>query len=361
MKVLKYRMYGAGLSNQRVSLDMGAALSVYTKRAFVPYDFKSMEHSGRAIRGQVDRYNISDLFDIPIPMLDEQSASIPESVLSSFEFAPQRLGKHVFIDDTLQNDERFQEFLGRRDLIETDLNADYGSYDLLDFASQGNFCNVLPQFYLAEPIKRHILSTIRKIIPKSAYRNVAKAIADALRSFNTIHVRQGDFLNSKHPFDIKAPQSLLANIAGLCDRDQMLVICTDDESSPNFDLVRRRYRHCVMLESYIQESPVLKTLYEQLSFQDEAVMGVICQLVCEHAEVFAGSLRSTFTNYIHRARHERDILFVNILKRPNAVIEGGKFRVTQPDKHFSWWRTGWCMDVDPSTITWMREWPEVFD
>ena len=81
-------MYGAGLSNQRMSLDMGVALSVYSNRAFAPYEFKSMEHSGRALRGQIERYNISDLFEIPVPMLDESASSIPWSSLSADEFSP---------------------------------------------------------------------------------------------------------------------------------------------------------------------------------------------------------------------------------------------------------------------------------
>ena len=67
----------------------------------------------------------------------------------------------------------------------------------------------------------------------------------------------------------------------------------------------------------------------------------------------------TYTNYVHRARGEAEMLFINTLERPNVKITEGRFEITQTDKEFSWWRTGWCMDVDPSTIAWMREWPEV--
>ena len=359
MRILKYRMYGAGLSNQRMSLDMGVALSVYTQRAFAPYEFKSMEHSGRALRGQIDRYNISDLFEIPVPMLDEAASSIPWSGLSHAEFAPERLGRHVFVDDTFQHDQRFDEFLGRRDLTVTDLNALYGGEGILDLASRRNFCNVTPLFYLKEEVRSAIMHTVRQVIPKALYRQAALRIAERIGGFNAIHVRQGDFLNADHPFDIKDPESLLANVDSIFERDETLVICTDDESPPNFSLVREHFR-CVMLESYILEDPELKQIYDDLPFQDEAIMGVICQLVCEHADTFAGSLRSTYTNYVHRARGEAEMLFINTLERPNVKITDGRFEITQTDKEFSWWRTGWCMDVDPSTIAWMREWPEVF-
>ena len=202
------------------------------------------------------------------------------------------------------------------------------------------------------------MRTIRKVIPKQVYRQAAAKIAESIGGFNAIHVRQGDFLNTDHPFDIKDPESLLSNVDGIFDRDKTLVVCTDDEASPNFALLREHFE-CVMLESYILETPSLRQIYDDLPFQDEAIMGVICQLVCEHAEKFAGSLRSTYTNYVHRARSEPEMLFINTLDRPNAKIIEGRFEITQPEKEFSWWRTGWCMDVDPSTIAWMREWPEV--
>lgn len=351
-------MYGAGLSNQRMSLDMGVALSVYSKRAFAPYEFKSMEHSGRALRGQIERYNVSDLFEIPVPMLDESASSIAWSSLASEEFSPERLGKHVFVDETFSYDERFEEFMGRRELTVTNLNVMHEGATVLDLASRRNFCNVTPQFYVREELRGAIMRNIRQVIPKEVYRQAAARIAECIGSFNAIHVRQGDFLNADHPFDIKDPESLLSNVDGMFEREKTLVICTDEEASPNFALLREHFQ-CVMLESYIRDTPNLRQIYESLPFQDEAIMGLICQLVCEHADKFAGSLRSTYTNYVHRARSEPEMLFINSLERPNVKITEGRFEVTQPGKEFSWWRTGWCMDVDPSTIAWMREWPEV--
>lgn len=351
-------MYGAGLSNQRMSLDMGVALSVYSKRAFAPYEFKSMEHSGRALRGQIERYNISDLLEIPVPMLDESASSIAWSLLPADEFSPERLGKQVFVDETFAHTQRFEEFLGRRELKVTDLNVMFKDAAVLDLASRRNFCNVAPLFYVEEVKRRHIMHAIRQVIPKQVYRQAAAKIAESIGSFNAIHVRQGDFLNVDHPFDIRDPESLLSNVDGIFERDKTLVICTDEEASPNFSLLREHYQ-CVMLESYILQTPSLKQIYDDLPFQDEAIMGVLCQLVCECAETFAGSLRSTYTNYVHRARNEPEMLFINTLNRPNVKITEGRFEITHPDKEFSWWRTGWCMDIDPSTIAWMREWPEV--
>jgi hypothetical protein len=352
-------MYGAGLSNQRMSLDMGVALSIYSGRAFAPYDFKRLVHSGRVLQGQLARYNITELFELPVPMLDEEASFVPWSSLASKEFSPDHLGRHIFVDETLVSDQRFQEFLGRRKLTVTDLNVMYEDLTVLNLASQRNFCNVAPMFYVKEELRNKILHAVRKVIPREIYREVALEIAESIGFFNAIHVRQGDFLNTDHPFDIKDPESLLSSVDGIFERDKTLVICSDEEASPNFALLREHFE-CVMLESYILETPSLRQIYDDLPLQDEAIMGLICQLVCEHADRFAGSLRSTYTNYVHRARGEVEMLFINTLERPNVKITEGRFEITQADKEFSWWRTGWCMDVDPSTIAWMREWPEVF-
>lgn len=361
MKILKYRMYGAGLSNQRMSLDMGVALSIYTGRAFAPYEFKSMEHSGRALRGQIERYNISDLFELPVPQLDESASLVDWSTLPSAEFAPDRLGQHVFIDETFEDSDHFQQFLGRRELRPTNLKQEHKNTVILDLSSRRNFCNVTPLFYVSAELRSKILKAIRSIIPTEAYQSAAKRIATAIGVFNAIHVRQGDFLNANHPFDIKDPEMLFNNVDSMFDRSETLVVCTDQEDSPNFDLVKQHFKQTIMLESYIMEEPSLRKIYDALPFQDEAIMGVLCQLICERAKGFAGSLRSTYTNYIHRARGEPEMMFINSLHRPNARIKDGLFEESNPDHYYSWGKTGWCLDVDPSTISWMREWPEVFD
>ena len=81
-------MYGAGLSNQRMSLDMGVALWIYSKRAFVPYDFKKLVHSGRVLQCQAERYKVTELFEIPVPMLNETDSSIPWSYSQQMNFRP---------------------------------------------------------------------------------------------------------------------------------------------------------------------------------------------------------------------------------------------------------------------------------
>jgi hypothetical protein len=206
-------------------------------------------------------------------------------------------------------------------------------------------------------MRSEILSSVRKVVPKEPYRKLALEISESIGTFNAVHVRQGDFLNADHSFDIKDPESLLFNVDGIFERDKTLVICSDEEASPNLALLREHFQ-CVMLESYILGNPSLRKIYDDLPFQDEAIMGLVCQLVCEYADKFAGSLRSTYTNYVHRARSEPEMLFINTLERPNVKIIEGRFEITQLGKEFSWWRTGWCMDVDPYTISWMREWPE---
>ena len=159
-----------------MSLDMGVALSIYSERTFAPYDFKKFVHSGRVLQGELGRYNITDLFELPVPMLDEAASSIPWSSLASAEFSPEHLGRHVFVDETLVSDQRFREFMGRRDLATTDLNVLCEGVPVLDLGSRRNFCNVAPMFYVKEEMRSEIMNSVRKVVPKEPYRKLALEI-----------------------------------------------------------------------------------------------------------------------------------------------------------------------------------------
>ena len=360
MKILRYRMYGAGLSNQRMSLDMGVALSVHTGRRFSPYGFRGLEHSGRFVGGQRGKYNVLDLFDVPLDVLDDNEFRGGDTGLDVASFSPDRLASNIFVEDDFDSDACFIEFLGGRKSLPINLNAEFGSVPILDFSSSNNFCNVAPQFYLGEQRRSEVVSAALDVVPKEIYRRVGREIAEILGSFNAVHIRQGDFLAMAHPFDIRDATELVDRALEIFDTNIPLVICSDQEDSPNLAPLLRVFPNHILLASAIESDVELKGIYAQLPFQDEAIMGLISQLVCEHAVTFAGSLRSTFTNYIHRARREVDMLFVNTLSLRHVRIIKGHFEDCFPDKSFTWERTGWRYDIDPSAITWMREWPESF-
>ena len=76
-----------------MSLDMGVALSIYTRRAFAPLRVQVDGALWKSPQGQIERYNISDLFDLPVPLLDEAASEVDWSDLATAEFAPDRLGQ----------------------------------------------------------------------------------------------------------------------------------------------------------------------------------------------------------------------------------------------------------------------------
>lgn len=359
MKYLKYRVYGAGLSNQRMSLDMGVALAHFTDRALAPYGFLPLMHSGQFLPGQKEKYNICDLFDLPVPSVRADLMVHPESGENTHVLDPERLGQYICVDSDDLDNERFEEFVGGRNAQPLRLDTGLAQWPILDFTSHRNFCNAATFFYIEPNAYRELVGVVRKIQPKKSIQDFAHLVTQMLGSYNAIHVRQGDFLKNNHPFDIRDPETLLNNALELFDPNERLVISTDQENSPNFALLTRDFPDHIFLESFITETPELAKAFDELPMKGEVVMGIVCQLVCAAADRFAGSLRSTFTSYIHRTRGEADMLFINSLRRKHVHIKNGLFQVVFPEKEFSWARTGWNLDVDPHTIGWMREWPEV--
>jgi hypothetical protein len=96
---------------------------------------------------------------------------------------------------------------------------------------------------------------------------------------------------------------IVANLASRMERNDVLVICTD--GSPHeelFDPIRRHFRQVIFLDRYVREDQGARELLSQLPRFDEAVDALLAQLVATSADVFAGTLFSTFTGLIHRMR-----------------------------------------------------------
>ena len=142
---------------------------------------------------------------------------------------------------------------------------------------------------------------IRQIIPKAHYSQYADEVVKSLGRFNALHVRRGDF------FDwwvtVPPAEEILRNISGLVPRHEPLLICTDssgDEAyfQPFFEL----FPDACFLDRLILEHPMWAARLNGLPFSDDGVLGLLTQLIAAQANVFAGTLFSTFTAHIHRQR-----------------------------------------------------------
>ena len=144
-------------------------------------------------------------------------------------------------------------------------------------------------------------------------------------------------------------------------RDDPLVVCTDGSSREElFGPVQAYFREVIFLDRYLREDPASRTLLSQLPRYDEAVDALLAQLIASKADVFAGTLFSTFTTLIHRLRaferQESNFLYCySDFHSPLVHFERCEFMPVD-DGPFTWNRIRY--PVSPDAYSWIREWPE---
>jgi hypothetical protein len=225
-------------------------------------------------------------------------------------------------------------------------------------------------FYLDEARQREVVELMRRLRPKRPYREAADRIAAGLGSFNAVHLRRGDFRRDwwaqtglKRAASVNG-QEIVANLASRMDRNDPLVICTDDSSCDElFGPIQKHFRGVIFLDRYLRESTDMRQLMAQLPRDDDMVEILLTQLVASKARVFAGTMFSTFTALVHRlrgyARQEPNFLYCyNDFLSPLVRFERCEF-LPVDNGPYSWNRVRY--PVPPDTYSWFREWPESYD
>src|SRR5262249_32312120 len=153
------------------------------------------------------------------------------------------------------------------------------------------------------------------------------------------------------------------NLASRMDRNDPLVICTDDSPGDElFGPIQKHFRHVIFLDRYLRESADTRQIMAQLPRDDDVVEILLTQLVASKAQVFAGTMFSTFTALIHRMRgfagQEPNFLYCyNDFLSPFVRFERCEF-LPVDDGPYSWNRVRY--PVPPETCSWFREWPESY-
>ena len=159
-------------------------------------------------------------------------------------------------------------------------------------------------------------------------------------------------------------QEIVANLASRMRRDDPLVICTDGSSREEiFGPIQQYFRETIFLDRYLRESTSIREMISQLPRNDESVLALLTQLVASKAQVFAGTLFSTFTALIHRLRgfasQESSFLYCyNDFLSPLVRFDRCEF-LPVDDGPYSWNRIRY--PVSPDAYSWLREWPESFN
>lgn len=361
--------YYSGFSNNKMSLDIAIVLAYLTGRVLVPYRFRLPRQFPVDVEADrvLEPMLVPDLFDIPVPWSGEYLFKTWVSVPGALEcrWAPVFESVLRFPATLPSDDARFQHFRNGRGYVYSFSEQQDEAPDLhINTRTLGHYSYF---FYLDEVRRRQVVDLMKRLQPKRPYLEAADRIAASLGRFNAIHVRRGDFLTTElsRRNIIRATsisgQEIVANLASRMRRDDPLVICTDGSSREElFGPIQKYFRETIFLDRYLRESTSIREMISQLPRDDESVLVLLTQLVASKAQVFAGTLFSTFTALIHRLRglatQEASFLYCyNDFVSPLVHFDRCEF-LPVDDGPYSWNRIRY--PVSPDAYSWLREWPE---
>ena len=106
-----------------------------------------------------------------------------------------------------------------------------------------------------------------------------------LKGFNSLHIRRGDFINTRPETVGLLSQIPLFLEKNLFIKDLPLYIATDEKDKSIFDFLKEKYK------IYF-----LNDFFANLSGLDATILD---QVICSNSLQFLGSKLSTFSDYIH--------------------------------------------------------------
>jgi hypothetical protein len=379
VKYLYYRTHLAGLSNQRMSLDVAVGMAHLTGRALV-------EHRGRlnrrprreprpkdraraaadvvaAAAAELGEPSILDLFDVPVPVLGEADFLRNYHDYDIRYYNRSDIPKLVFhhpadLDVSTEDARLFAR--GRRQFFSVDERANEA--DVLQFFGL-NFGMYSYTFYLPPELRSAFLERMARIRPRRELTALAAKLAAHFGRFNAIHVRRGDLYTCSPRSAVAGPLEMLENMRRVLPERELLLILTDEpDNHAFFDPIRAVYKNYVMLDAYVRDDAEWRAAFAGLPGAGGAARALVSQLVAVHAETFVGTMHSTFTAMIQRMRGvtggDRRFLFLynQFLDRGPELrdceiveVRGGPY---------SWIRADY--PESPENHAWFREWPEVF-
>jgi hypothetical protein len=348
----------AGLSNQRMELEVKAALAMLTGRTLV------LPNKIRAWRGPdcaETEPTVLDLMEIPFPYLHlaDFERQYPDATVWELPWNKRTQASGAYFVSPAMR--------GLKPEVETAFangrpawTVDQDLEEELACGSGSRMLTWYSYFFLVSPEEfRQVRALAASIRPLSVYREFADDLARSLGVFHAVHIRRGDFLR----FGVRIPEAeeILANLESVFPREDPLVICTDEPTSDYFRPLLDRYPRACFVESLFEEHPERRARYRELPFAGPFVDAIVTQLLAARAMEFAGTFYSTFTAYIHRERllerNDRTFRFVSN-PFPSMPFADCVFKESNPGSQ-SWNRLAY--PVKAGMHSWVREWPEAFD
>jgi hypothetical protein len=367
MSRLFFKLYYAGLSNCRMSLDIGVGMAYLTGRTLVPFAVKPSWSSDPLVQNNgVPRPTVLDLYAIP-GNIQYDYANRRKITTKAQTKAPLKpwdapVADSVFADsDTVDpEDKNFRAFRNGRPHLWRTAEAAHDKDICFDNFTLGMYSHF---FYLPEPRRSDLRIVLSKVRPKRIYRELAKKIAASLGPFNAVHIRRGDFRYSRLSprGDSITGIEVCRNLATRFASRDRLVICTDSSSDKIWFAPLLRHFCDVVFLDQLMLNEWAEDL-RALPFYDDSVLALMTQLIAAHAKCFIGTLYSTFSAMIQRERglkrRQSSFLYCYSDWEPRLVpFSRCEFPAVQ-DGPYSWNRT--LYPVSPGVHAWFREWPEAF-
>lgn len=173
---------------------------------------------------------------------------------------------------------------------------------------------------------------------KKEYYDFAKKIKNHLGDFNGAHVR---IMIDHYKYFMFNDQNLNEGLSSFVDNSLPIYLSVDDFNNPLLNKIQKnvKFIHEIILDEFYED-------FKALPYSDNNILGLISALVMSMANDFIGSLRSTFTTFIHQER------CINNL--PSFKYFGNPFP-TYDVNHLPY---SWNSIKEEYALTWDREWKE---
>jgi hypothetical protein len=371
------------MSNSIMSTELGVLLAFLTDRVLV-LDGNVSPPANVVAYGEKrigrHRSRPTDLLEMPVPWLEAEQIDL-EGRGRSMTLTDRSLLESVFYyPASLDLDtEDFSRFAQPRRAAFT-YGGEYrdaavvrlpGGPEVGGFKMH-NFGLYSPFLYLDAAARMGVNDLLHRMRPKRHFIELADRVTARLGVFNAVHIRRGDF---KKTFGrttlLRQPREALAVLDYNFSRRDKLAILTDERDDPFFGEIVAAYPEAVFLDHFILDE--MGPDFRDLPHHDSIALAYLCQLVASRATDFVGTMTSTFTSLIQRARGSRGLderfkFLWNELPAPEAELVRGATEINdripmRPDGTmveqfegpYSWNR------YDPRlNSAWMREWPESF-
>lgn len=347
-----------------LELEIRVALAALSGRTLVSYNNYPISHQpDDHLCGRFRASALLDLFDVPVKHASI-TAMYKRGFRTRYDLPWRAMGiSHAYFRcPGMQNceDAVLQDFKCGRNIELAFPDNDDDAWLALTL---GRTFSTYSYFFLAsQKEKKLIRNTVAGIVPKPHLLEIAKKIVRDIGTYSAIHLRLGDFVD----WWVKTPQpkQVLDHIVEILPPDLPLVVCTD--SSDNLDYmapIQNAFKEVILIDQLIVND--YKSLLSDVPKMDASVIALLTMLVAQKAEVFLGSVFSTFTAHIQRRRiisgmdDEFRYLF-NPFDSTKVPMKNGVFIPTR-EGHFSWNRFDYELPANADANAWFREWPEAIN